>query len=251
MRDFARDNSAWADFLISKAALILASVILFAALFHLAAGFKELEVQEQLDFLAQDFKTTVDRVGSGHSEPGNPGLDNSGSGNSESGTSGSDNLRSDNPQAGVQQGFQGEFQDEFQKESQDEFRESFYCFEENEVFRDSPFAGDLKVRVSGEYICLEAGYGERNFRAVRPFTFRVLPFNESVLHEKLNAEFGAWGNEEAPLKAGYSEIKVFLQALGTEEAFLNPNENISLKKKFIYVKDGEGVSAFSCVLVYQ
>ena len=62
MRDFARDNSAWADFLISKAALILASIILFAALFDLVAGFKELEAQEQLDSLARDFKTAVDEV---------------------------------------------------------------------------------------------------------------------------------------------------------------------------------------------
>jgi len=237
LRDFARDNSAWADFLISKAALILASVILFTALFHLAAGFKELEAQEQLDFLAWDFKTTVDMVGSGNS-----GLDSSGSGNL-----GSDSSESGNFQAGAEQ----DSQDGFQGGSQDKFHESFYCFEENEIFRDSPFAGDLKVRVSGEYVCLEARSGERSFRAVRPFTFRVLPFNESVLHEKLSAEFGAWGNEEAPLKADYSEMETFLQALGTEGAFLNPNENISLKKEFIYVKDGEGVSAFSCVLVYQ
>ena len=34
---------------------------------------------------------------------------------------------------------------------------------------------------------------ERSFRAVRPFAFRVLPFNESVLQEKLLAEFGAEG----------------------------------------------------------
>ncbi len=236
MRDFARDNSAWADFLISKAALILASVILFAALFNLVAGFKELEAQEQLDFLARDFKTAVDKVGSG----------NSGSGNSESGNSGSGNF-----QAGAQQDFQGEFKGESQDGSQGEFHESFYCFEENEIFRDAPFAGDIKVRVSGEYVCLEAGSGERSFRAVRPFAFRVLPFNESVLHEKLSVEFGAWGSEEAPLTAGYPEIKAFFQALGTEEVVLNPGENISLKKELIYVKDGEGVSAFGCVLVYQ
>jgi hypothetical protein len=214
VRDFARDDSAWADFLISKAALILASVILFAALFDLVAGFKELEAQEQLDFLARDFKTAVDEVGS----------NNSGSGNFLT---------------GAQQDFQGEF------------HKFFYCFEEKEIFRDSPFAGDMKARVSGEYVCLEARSGERSFRAVRPFAFRVLPFNESVLHEKLLAEFGARGSEEAPLKAGYPEIVAFIQALGTEEAVLDPGEKILLKKELIYVKDGEGVSAFVCVLVYQ
>ncbi len=214
MRDFVRDNSAWADFLISKAALILASVILFAALFDLVAGFKELEAQEQLDFLARDFKTAVDKVGS----------NNSGSGN----------LRT-----GAEQDFQGEFHN------------SFYYFEEKEIFRDSPFAGGMKVRISGEYVCLEARSGERSFRAVRPFAFRVLPFNESVLHEKLLVEFGVRGSEEAPLKVGYSQIEAFLQAMGTEEAIMDPNEKISLKKEFIYVKDGEEVSAFGCVLVYQ
>ena len=56
VRDFNGDNSAWADFLISKAALILASIVLFAAFFHLFAGFKDLEAQEQLDYLALGFQ---------------------------------------------------------------------------------------------------------------------------------------------------------------------------------------------------
>lgn len=232
MRDFARDDSAWADFLISKAALILASVILFTALFNLVAGFKELENQEKLDFLALDFKTAVDEVGSGNSESGSLGSGDSGSGNF---------------QAGAQQGFQGDLQ----SWSQDESCESFYSFSEQEIFRDLPFAGDIKVRVSGEYVCLEAESGERSFRAVKPFAFRVLPLNESILHEKLSTEFGALGSEEAPLTADYSEIEAFLQTLGIEEAVLNPGEKISLKKESIYVKDEEGISAFGCVLVNQ
>jgi hypothetical protein len=217
VRDFARDDSAWADFLISKAALILASVVLFAALFNLISSFKGLETREKLDFLALDFKTAVDEVGSGNSQAEN------------------------------QQGFQ----EKFQSGSQDKFRESSYCFSEQEIFRDLPFAGDIKVRVSGEYVCLEAESGERSFRAVKPFAFRVLPLNESILHEKLSEEFGAPGNEETPLTTDYSEIRAFLQALGAEEAVLNPDENISLKKEFIYMKDEEEVSAFGCVLVYQ
>lgn len=233
MRDFVRDNSAWADFLISKAALILASVVLFAALFHLAAGFKELEAQEQLDFLALDFKTAVDKVGSGNSESGNPVSGNSGSGNSGSGS------------------FREGSQQDFQSGSQGKFQEFFYCFEEKEIFRNSLFAGDIHVRVSGEYVCLEAESGSRGFRAVRPFAFRVLPFSESILHEKLSAEFGARGSEDAPLTSNYSEIEAFLQILGTEEAVLDPGENIVLKKELIYVKDREGVFAFGCVLVYQ
>ncbi len=209
MRDFVRDNSAWADFLISKAALILASVILFAALFHLVAGFEGLEAQEQLDSLARDFKTAVDETGSKN------------------------------------------FQREFQQEFQGEFQESSYCFEEKEIFRDSPFGGDIKIRVSGEYVYLEAEADGKSFRAVRPFAFRVLPFNESVLQENLRIRFGAEGSREAPLIADYPEVEAFLQVLGTKEAVLDPGKNISLKKELIYVKDREGVSAFGYILIYQ
>ena len=102
MKDFARDDSAWADFLISKAALVLASIILFAALFHLVAGFEDLEAQEQLDSLARDFKNAVDETGARN------------------------------------------FQEASQQEFQGEFQESSYCFEENELFRDSPFGGRSK-----------------------------------------------------------------------------------------------------------
>jgi hypothetical protein len=39
--------------------------------------------------------------------------------------------------------------------------------------------------------------------------------------------------------------------LGTEEAILNPEEKISLKKELVYVKEEEGVSTFACILIYQ
>lgn len=203
MRDFTGDNSAWADFLISKAALVLASIVLFAAVFHLLAGFKDLEAQEQLDYLARDFKTRVDEAGARN------------------------------------------FQETFNSQ------ETLYCFSDKEVFRALPFGEDVKIRVSGEYVCLEAESEARGFRAVRPFAFRVLPFNESVLQEKLRTRFGAEGSEVSPLIADYTEIEIFLQALGTEEAILDPEENISLKKELIYVKGKEGVSAFGCILIYQ
>lgn len=201
-KDLLRDDSAWADFLISKGALILASVIFFAAFFQLAAGFKDLEAQEQLDFLARDFKVVMDEVGA--------------------------------------ESFEGEASEEFS-----------YRFDENEIFRASPFGENIEVLVSGEYVHLKARYDEKNFSAVRPFAFRVLPFNESVLREKLLTEFGAEGCEDSPLTAELQEIKAFLQVSGAREVVLNANENISIKKELIYVKDSEGVSAFGCVLVYQ
>ncbi len=55
----------------------------------------------------------------------------------------------------------------------------------------------------------------------------------------------------SPLTADYAEVETFVRALGTEEAVINPEKNISLKKELIYIKDKEGVSAFACVLIYQ
>ncbi|HWR24758.1 MAG TPA: hypothetical protein VN278_00860 [Methanosarcina sp.] len=209
MKDFIRDNSAWADFLISKTALIIASIVLFAALFHLVSTFKELEVQEQLNSLALDFKKSVDQAGA-------------------------ENL-----------------QQASRTESQGGSEEIHYYFEEKENFRALPSGGDIKLRVSGEYLCLEAKYDERKFISVKPFAFIVLPFNESIVQEKLRIKFGTEGSKENPLKTNYSEIKTFLQVLGTNEAILDPSENISIKNNLIYVKEGEEVSAFGCILIYQ
>lgn len=197
MRNFTVDDSAWADFLISKAALILSSIVLFAALFHLVSGFKDLETQQKLDTLARDFKNGVDKVGAVN--------------------------------------FQG----------------TSYCFYEQESYRALPFGKDLKIHVSGEYVSLEVESGGRKFNAVRPFAFKILPFNNSVLQEKLYTRFGARGSPASPLRDDYAEIESFLRMLGTEETVLDPEVNISLKKELIYVKEGEEVSTFACILIYQ
>lgn len=201
VKNLLAEESAWADFLISKAALVLSSVVLFTALFQLAAGFKDLEVQEELDFLARDFKTSVDEIGA--------------------------------------ENFPGETQ------------EISYRFDENEVFLESPFRENIEVHVSGEYIHLMAESGGQNFSAVRPFTFRVLPFNESELRGKLYTRFGAYGSEKSPLSADFQEIIEFLKISGAEEVLLSADENISIKKEFVYIRGSEGVSAFDYVLVYQ
>jgi hypothetical protein len=197
MRDLTVDDSAWADFLISKAALIISSVVLFAALFHLVSGFKDIETQQKLDSLARDFKNTVDKVGAVN------------------------------------------------------FPEISYCFKEQDAYQALSSGKDLNIRVSGEYICLEVESGERKFSAVRPFAFRILPFNNSVLQEKLNTRFGARGSADSPLRVNYAEIESFFSMLGTEEAVMDPEVKISLKKELIYVKDGEEVSTFACILIYQ
>lgn len=201
IKELIAEESAWADFLISKAALVLSSVVLFAALFQLAAGFKDLEAQEELDFLARDFKTAVDKAGA--------------------------------------ESFSGDTQ------------EVSYRFDENEVFLTSPFGEDLEVYVSGEYVHLKAESGGENFSAVRPFAFRVLPFNESELRGKLYTRFGNDGSEVSPLSADFQEIIEFLRMAGTEEVLLSADENISIKKEFVYIRGSEGVSAFDYILVYQ
>ena len=130
-------------------------------------------------------------------------------------------------------------------------QETLYCFNDKEVFQALPFERDVKILISGEYVCLEAESNERIFRAVRPFAFRVLSLNESVLQKKLFSRFGTEGSEASPLIADYTEIETFLQLLGTQEAVLDPKKNISLKKELIYVRDSEEVSAFGCILIYQ
>ncbi|MGB9926861.1 MAG: hypothetical protein ACPK85_00490 [Methanosarcina sp.] len=232
------DNSAWADFLISKAALILVSIVLFAALFQLVAGFKDLEVQQQLDSLAWDFKTAVDEIGANNSQPNS--LEN------------------------------------FEvKEDYEEFSETFYCFSEKEIYQNLPLKENLKVYISGEYVCLETNLDAgleidseansetdleaaseteakaRIFRSAKPFAFKVIPLNRFIIEEKLKRQFGTRGTKEAPLTATYPEIKAFLQETIPEQIAMNPEEDIRLKKHLIYVKDREGVSAFGCVLIYQ
>jgi len=200
-RKILEDESAWADFLISKAALILASAILFAALFQLGAGFISLEAGEELDAAARDFKATVDEVGAGS------------------------------------------------------FRENpsdvLYHFEGFSRFHVSPFERGVEAYVSGEYVRLETEIDGKTVQAVKPFAFRVLPLNETALREKLLDRFGAEGGEEDPLPADYSEITKYLSAVGAEEKELDVAKDVSIKKEFIYVKEGEEVSGFACILIYQ
>lgn len=229
MRNFTADDSAWADFLISKVALIFASIVLFAALFHLVAEFKDFETQKQLDSLAWDFKNAVDKVGAANFQ---------------------EKISKEFPDESYEKSFNGSSEKSSDKSS-DEFKEISYCFNEKEVFQTFPFRKDLKIHVSGEYVSLEAESDGRTFSAVRPFTFRILPFNESVLRDKLHIRFGADGSAESPLADDYAEIEAFIQMLGTEEAVMDPGVNISLKKELIYVKENEEVSAFACILISQ
>jgi len=57
------DERAWIDLLLSKVALILASVIILAALYHLAADAGRMNHDRQLEVIAQDFRSAIDSAG--------------------------------------------------------------------------------------------------------------------------------------------------------------------------------------------
>lgn len=57
------DERAWIDLLLSKVALILASVIILAALYHLAADAGRMSQDRQLEVIAQDFRSAIDSAG--------------------------------------------------------------------------------------------------------------------------------------------------------------------------------------------
>lgn len=221
MKRFTENESAWADFLMCKAALIIASIVIFAGLFHLVADFKDLEAQEQLEYLVQDFRTRVDEVEMRSLE---------------------ERFSNTVPESQETSGSQGTF---------DPQRVYYYCFSDKEVFQVLPFKEDVRILVSGEYVCLEAEYHGKPFRAVSPFTFRVLPFSEPELHEKLRARFGTEGSEISPLRVDYTDFLTFVQSMGTQQVILDPEKNISVKNEYIYINDREGVFTFGCTLVYQ
>ncbi len=61
---FVKDQRAWIDLIISKTALIFATVIILAALYHLASDLQELNRKEELDIVTQELAYTIDAVGS-------------------------------------------------------------------------------------------------------------------------------------------------------------------------------------------
>lgn len=65
---FVHDERAWMDFVLSKTALILASVVVIAALYHFAVSMAELNSQKELDLLSTELVSYIDKVGSSPSE---------------------------------------------------------------------------------------------------------------------------------------------------------------------------------------
>ncbi|TGC10573.1 hypothetical protein [Methanolobus halotolerans] len=66
LKNFTNDSTAWIDLILSKTALIFASIIILAAVYHLTAEIQQADKQRQLDAMAQDFRSAIDSVGQSH-----------------------------------------------------------------------------------------------------------------------------------------------------------------------------------------
>ncbi|MCD4820976.1 MAG: hypothetical protein K8R11_02635 [Methanococcoides sp.] len=58
------DQNAWIDLTLSKAALMIASILIFSAFYQLSTDFNDLQAQDQLDAEAFGLKNAIDDIGS-------------------------------------------------------------------------------------------------------------------------------------------------------------------------------------------
>ncbi|HML25168.1 MAG TPA: hypothetical protein PKC27_00490 [Methanomethylovorans sp.] len=68
MSGFLQDERAWVDFVLSKTALILASVVVIAAIYHFAVSMDEVNHQKELDVLSTELLSYIDKAGSSPDE---------------------------------------------------------------------------------------------------------------------------------------------------------------------------------------
>ncbi|MDO9517155.1 MAG: hypothetical protein Q7J10_03795 [Methanosarcinaceae archaeon] len=195
------DQSGWIDFTLSKIAMIIASVIIIAAVFQLAADFKDMGRENELGVIALDLKSAVDNVGS------------------------------DTFDAGVMR---------------------TYSFDMERFSFDNRF--EINAYISGEYVRMTATTNDgRIIHAVKPLTFRVLPFNESTLRSELAGRFGHDGTMDDPIASDYTMIVDFLSQTSTNEVMLNTSMPVYIQKTFTYVIPitYPGVNKIDYVLVHQ
>jgi len=69
-QSFIRNDRAWIDLLLSTVALVFASIVILAALLHLAADAGRMDQQKQLDAIAQDFRSSIDSTWKSSPEDG-------------------------------------------------------------------------------------------------------------------------------------------------------------------------------------
>ncbi|MEZ5333772.1 MAG: hypothetical protein R2741_00270 [Methanolobus sp.] len=66
-----KDNTAWVDLILSKTALILATVIILAAVYSLAGSSSELVKKDELELITVDLVSNIDAAGGTGSDAGN------------------------------------------------------------------------------------------------------------------------------------------------------------------------------------
>ncbi|NPE31203.1 hypothetical protein HNV12_25245 [Methanococcoides sp. SA1] len=59
-----KDQNAWIDLTLSKAALMIASIVILSAFYQLAIDFNDMQAQNQLDAEAFGLKSAIDDIGS-------------------------------------------------------------------------------------------------------------------------------------------------------------------------------------------
>ena len=199
-RSIIDDQSGWIDFTLSKIAMIIASVIIIAAAFQLAADFKDMGRENELGVIALDLKSAVDNVGG------------------------------DTFDAGVMR---------------------TYSFDMERFSFDNDFY-DVNASISGEYVRMTATTSDgRSIHAVKPLTFRVLPFNESTLQSELAGRFGHDGTVDDPIVSDYTTVVDVLAQTSANEVMLNTSMDVYIQKTFICINTGNGVNKLDYVLVHQ
>ncbi|NPE31413.1 hypothetical protein HNV12_26345 [Methanococcoides sp. SA1] len=58
------NQNAWIDLTLSKAALMIASIVILSAFYQLSTGFNDMQAQDQLDAEAFRLKSAIDDIGS-------------------------------------------------------------------------------------------------------------------------------------------------------------------------------------------
>ena len=111
---------------------------------------------------------------------------------------------------------------------------------------------DINASISGEYVRMTATTSDgRSIHAVKPLTFRVLPFNESALRNKLMGRFSNDGTVDDPIVSDYATVMDFLSKTSADEIMLNTNMDVYIQKTFTYIITDSGVNKLDYVLVHQ
>ena len=102
-------------------------------------------------------------------------------------------------------------------DSLEEFQETYYCFNEKEVFRALPFGKDVKIHVSGECISLEAESDGKSFSAVRPFASEFCPSTNPFFRKNFVQGLGLRAVWDLPLQLIMRKLRLFFKCLGQKK----------------------------------